>query len=421
MTVKRSAAIGFIFVTLLIDIIGIGIIIPVLPNLIEELIQGDISEASRYAGFLMASYGVMQFIFSPVIGGLSDRYGRRPVLLASLFGFGLDYIFLTLAPTIGWLFVGRIIAGILGGSFTTGAAYIADVSQPEKRSQNFGLIGAAFGLGFIIGPAVGGLLGELGSRVPFMAAAGLSFLNWLYGYFVLPESLKKENRRAFDWKRANPLGSILQLKKYPLIFGLVVALFLIYLAHHAVQGTWAFYTIEKFSWTTGMVGASLSFVGLISAIVQAGLIRLIIPWIGPKKSLFVGLILYGVGNLLFAFATHTWMMFAFSIVYCLGGITMPSMQGIISTQVKSNEQGELQGALTSLMSLASVFGPWIMTSLFYAFTRDKTNIYFPGAPLLLATILCVISVVIVAIVLTRDRKKNTLDSAAPNPKEGFLQ
>lgn len=407
MSVKKSAAIGFIFITLLIDIIGIGIIIPVLPKLIEELIHGDISEAARYAGLLMASYGIMQFICSPIIGGLSDMYGRRPVLLASLFGFGLDYIFLTLAPTIGWLFVGRIIAGALGGSFTTGAAYIADVSTPEKRSQNFGMIGAAFGLGFIIGPAVGGLLGELGPRVPFMAAAALSFLNWLYGYFVLPESLKKENRRPFDWKRANPLGSLMHLKKYPVIFGLVLALFLIYVAQHAVQGTWAFYTMEKFSWTEKTVGLSLSFVGLISAIVQAGLIRLIIPWIGPKKSLFAGLVLYALGNLLFAFATQSWMMFVFSIVYCLGGITMPSLQGIISTQVKANEQGELQGSLTSLMSLAAVFGPWIMTSLFYQFTRDKETIYFPGAPLLLASILCVISVIIVVFVFMRDRKVMT--------------
>lgn len=411
MTVKRSAAIGFIFVTLLIDVIGLGIIIPVLPKLIEELIGGGIPEASRYGGLLMAIYGVMQFICSPIIGGLSDKYGRRPVLLASLFGFGIDYIFLALAPTIGWLFVGRFIAGILGGSFTTGAAYIADVSTPEKRAQNFGLIGAAFGLGFIIGPAMGGLLGEFGSRVPFIAAAALSLINWLYGYFVLPESLSIENRREFDWKRANPLGSILQLKKYPLIYGLIAALFLVYLAQYAVQGTWAYYTIEKFKWSEGTIGLSLSFVGVISAIVQGGLIRVIIPKFGERRSLFIGLSFYAIGNLLFALATESWMMFVFSIAYCLGGIAMPSIQGIISTQVKANEQGELQGALTSLMSLAAVFGPWIMTTLFYAFTKDDAPLYLPGAPMLLASLLTLISAGIVAVVFLRDRKKNALHIA----------
>lgn len=401
---RRPAAIGFIFVTLLIDIMGLGIIIPVMPDLIKELIHGDLPEASKYGGLLMTAYGLMQFVFSPVVGGLSDKYGRRPVLLASLFGFGIDYIFLAFAPTIGWLFVGRCIAGIMGASFTTGAAYIADVSPPEKRAQNFGLIGAAFGLGFIVGPALGGFLGEYGSRIPFMVAAGLSLLNWLYGYFILPESLKPENRRPFDWKRSNPLGSLLNLRRYPLILGLVGALFLIYIGNHAVQGAWSFYTMEKFKWSKKMVGFSLSFVGLIGAIVQGGLIRLIIPRIGPRRSLFIGLTLYSIGNILFAFATESWMMFAFCIPYCLGGLTMPSMQGIISTQVPANEQGELQGALTSLMSFAAIFGPSIMTRLFYAFTRDTAHIYFPGAPLLLAAVLSFISTIIVIMVLTRHRE-----------------
>jgi DHA1 family tetracycline resistance protein-like MFS transporter len=403
--VKRSAAIGFIFVTLLIDVIGIGIIIPVMPKLIEGMIHGGLPEASRYGNMLIAVYAGMQFLFSPVIGGLSDQYGRRPVLLASLFGFGLDYTFLVFAPTIGWLVVGRVIAGILGASFTTGAAYIADISTPEKRAQNFGFIGAAFGLGFIIGPAVGGLLGGMGPRVPFMAAAGLSFLNWLYGYFILPESLKKENRRPFDWRRANPLGSLLHLRRYPLIYGLVAALFLIYIASHAVQGTWSYYTMEKFKWSESTVGWSLAFVGLISASVQAGLIRVIIPYTGPRKSLFIGLTLYMLGNFLFAFATQGWMMFAFSMVYCLGGLTMPSFQGIISTQVPANEQGELQGALTSLMSLASVIGPNVMAQLFYMYSNKGASFYFPGAPLLAGGILTLISMVIVVLVFSKDRKR----------------
>src|SRR5882762_128368 len=236
---SRSAAIGFIFITLLIDVTGWGIIIPVMPKLIEELIHGDVSTASKYGGWLTFTYAIMQFLCSPILGNLSDRFGRRPVLLFSLFGFGIDYLFLSFAPTIGWLFVGRAIAGITGASFTTATAYIADISTPEKRAQNFGMLGAAFGLGFIIGPAIGGQLGAIGPRVPFIASAALTFLNWLYGYFILPESLPKENRRRFEWKRANPVGSLLRLKRYPAVAGLVISLVLIYIAVHAVQSTWA--------------------------------------------------------------------------------------------------------------------------------------------------------------------------------------
>lgn len=391
---RKQAALIFIFITLLIDVTGLGIIIPVIPKLIEELIQGDISDASRYGGWLMSSYALIQFLCAPLLGGLSDKFGRRPVLLASLFGFGIDYLFLSFAPTIGWLFVGRIIAGVMGASFTTGAAYIADISTPEKRAQNFGLIGAAFGLGFIIGPVLGGLLGSIGSRVPFMAAAGLSLLNWLYGYFILPESLKPENRRPFDWKRANPVGSLGNIAKYPLLIGLVSSMFLLYIASHAVQGTWAYYTMEKFAWDEKMVGYSLGVVGLLSAIVQGGLIRVIIPNFGNVKSMYAGLTLYCIGFVLFAFANHSWMMFVFLIPYCFGGIAMPAMQGIISTHVSANEQGELQGALTSLMSLASIIGPWAMTSLFYTFTNEQASHYFPGAPLLAGAVLTVFSILL---------------------------
>lgn len=401
-----SAAVGFIFVTLLIDVIGIGIIIPVLPKLIAELIHGDVTDASKWGGWLMSSYAIVQFAFSPVIGGLSDRYGRRPVLLASLFGFGIDYLFLAFAPSIGWLFVGRTLAGLMGASFTTGGAYIADVSPPEKRAQNFGLIGAAFGLGFIIGPVLGGVLGQFGSRIPFLAAAGLSLVNWLYGYFILPESLKPENRRAFDIKRANPIGSLVHLFKYPVIIGLIGSIFLVYIAGYAVQGTWTYYTMEKFKWGEAMVGYSLGFVGVVSAIIQGGLIRVIIPKFGPKKSLLLGLMLYAVGNILFAFATEGWMMFAFTIPYCLGGITMPALQGIISTSVPPNEQGELQGAFTSLMSLASIVGPIIMTGLFYAYTKDDAHMYFPGAPLILGSILILVSLFLAILTMRRQRQKN---------------
>jgi MFS transporter, DHA1 family, tetracycline resistance protein len=391
---KRPAALGFIFITLLIDITGIGIIIPVLPTLISELIGGTMSDAARYGGWLLFSYAFVQFLCAPIIGGLSDQYGRRPVLLASLFGFGLDYLFLAYAPTIGWLFVGRIIAGIMGASFTTGAAYIADVSTPEKRAQNFGLLGAAFGLGFIIGPVVGGLLGQYGSRVPFLAAAALSLLNWLYGYFILPESLKPENRRPFSWKRANPAGSLRHLRKFPVIAGLIISLILVYIASHSVQSVWSYYTMEKFDWHEAQVGYSLGAVGLLSAIVQGGLIRLIIPKLGRERSVYIGLLLYSIGFTLFAFASKGWMMYVFMVPYILGGIAGPAIQGLISTEVPANEQGELQGGLTSLQSVTSIIGPPLMTGLFAYFTRHDTALYFPGAPLLLGAVLTLVSTIL---------------------------
>ena len=390
---KRSKnALPFIFVTMLIDVIGLGIIIPVLPKLIEEMIGGDLSMASTYAGWLMFAYATMQFLFSPIIGALSDRYGRRPVLLISLFGFGVDYLLMGFAPTIAWLFVGRLISGITGASFTTATAYIADISTPEKRAQNFGLIGAAFGLGFIIGPVLGGLLGHYGARVPFFAAAGLALLNTAYGYFILPESLDKEHRRKFEWKRANPVGSLKRLSHYPVILSLVVSLVFIYIASHATQSTWTFYTMEKFKWNEQMVGYSLGFVGLMIAIVQGGLIRIVIPKLGQKKSIYVGLTLYVIGFICFAFATKSWMMFAFVVPFSLGGICGPALQGVMSGQVPANEQGELQGALTSLISVTSIVGPLLMTNLFSYFTASDAPIYFPGAPFLMGAVLTLFSV-----------------------------
>jgi MFS transporter, DHA1 family, tetracycline resistance protein len=377
---------------MLIDVIGLGIIIPVLPKLIEEMIGGDLSMASTYAGWLMFAYATMQFLFSPIIGALSDKYGRRPVLLISLFGFGIDYLLMGFAPTIIWLFIGRLISGITGASFTTATAYIADISTPEKRAQNFGLIGAAFGLGFIIGPVLGGLLGHYGARIPFFAAAGLALLNTLYGYFILPESLDKEHRRKFEWKRANPIGSLKRLSHYPVILSLVVSLVFIYIASHATQSTWTFYTMEKFKWNEKMVGYSLGFVGLMIAIVQGGLIRLVIPKLGQKKSIYIGLTLYVIGFVCFAFATKSWMMFAFVIPFSLGGICGPALQGVMSGQVPANEQGELQGALTSLISVTSIVGPLLMTNLFSYFTAADSPVYFPGAPFLMGAVLTLFSV-----------------------------
>lgn len=397
----NKQALLFIFITLLVDCTGIGIIIPVVPTLIQQLTGATVSEAATYGGWLTFAYAVMQFLFSPVLGGLSDRYGRRGILLMSLFGLGIDYIFLFFAPTIGWLFVGRIIAGICGASFTTASAYIADISTDENRAQNFGMIGAAFGLGFIVGPIIGGLFGNYGVRIPFLVAAVLSLMNWIYGYFILPESLKPENRRNFDWKRANPIGSLLQLTKYPTIIGLVSSTLLIYIAGHAAQSTWTFYTMEKFQWNELWIGASISFVGVSVAVVQGGLIKTTMAKFGAKKSVFIGLCLYVVGFTLFAFATHGWMMFVFMIPYALAGIAGPAIQSIVSGQVPPNAQGELQGALTSLISLTSIIGPLLMTSLFAYFTSKTAPVYFPGAPFMAGAVLTVISLVMAYFSLKR--------------------
>ena len=400
---KRKAALGFIFATLLIDVMGLGIIIPVIPKLIEHLIHGDVSDASSYAGWLTAAYAGMQFLFAPLIGNLSDKYGRRPVLLFSLLGFSVDYLFSAFAPTIAWLFVGRIVAGITGASFTTGSAYIADISTPENRAANFGMVGVAFGLGFIIGPVIGGILGKYDVHYPFIAAAVLALLNATYGYFILPESLDMAHRRPLDLKRCSPWGSLIQLKKYKSVIGLAISLFLVYFAVQAVQSVWTFYTMDKFHWNEAMIGYSLGAVGLFVAIVQGGLIRLIIPKLGQERSIWIGLLLYAGGLLLFAFATKGWMMFAFLVPYCLGGIAGPALQGYMSNSVPANEQGELQGGLTSLMSISSIFGPLLMTESFYFFTKPNSFFQFPGAPFVIGSILMLLS----ALLAIRSFKKNT--------------
>ena len=379
---------------MLIDIIGLGLIIPVIPKLISELIHGDISEAAKYGGWLIFAYSLTQFVFSPVIGNLSDKFGRRPIILISLFGFSIDYLFLAFAPSITWLFVGRIIAGITGASITTAAAYIADMSTPENRAKNFGLIGAAFGLGFIIGPLIGGFLGQYGARVPFYAAAILCMINFLYGYFILPESLSIENRREFNWKKANPIGAILNLKKYPTLIGLIAAIFITYTASHAVQSNWTYFTIYKFSWSEKMVGISLGVVGLLVGAVQGGLVRITNPILGNKKSIIIGMSLYCVGMFLFATATQSWMMFVFLVPYCLGGISGPALQAVISEQVGASEQGEIQGTLTSIMSASSIIGPPLMSSIFYYFTHKNAPFQFAGAPFVLGGLLNLIALFI---------------------------
>lgn len=389
---KQKWALSFIFITLLIDFTGFGIISPVIPKLIENLIGGDISDASQYGGWLTFSYAILQFVCAPILGGLSDRYGRRPVLLLSMFGMGVDYLFLAFAPSIFWLFVSRIILGITGASITAASAYIADISTPEKRAQNFGLLGMALGIGFTLGPSIGGLFSTMwGMRAPFLVTAALSLINALYGYFILPESLKIENRRAFDWKRSNPVGTLKQLRKYQNIYSLLGAVFLIYVAVQAIQSNWTFYTMFKFNWKEDMVGYSLSLSGILLAIVQGGLIRIVLPKLGYHRAVYIGLLIYMVSFLLFGLAGSGWMMFAILVIYSMGGIFGPSLQGIMSNQVPPTEQGELQGGMTSLISLSNIIGPLLMTGVFHHFSKKNTPFLFPGAPFFLAAFLTSIS------------------------------
>ena len=391
---EKKAAIGFIFLTLVIDITGWGIIIPVVPKLIQELTGGDLSDASKIGGWLLFTYAFTQFLLSPLIGNLSDKYGRRPIILFSLLGFSIDYLFIAFAPTLMWLFVARFISGITGASITTATAYIADISTPENRAKNFGMIGAAFGIGFIIGPVIGGLLGQFGPRVPFYAAAVLCFINFLYGYFVLPESLPKENRRELDWSKTNPIKAIMNLRKYPKIFGLFISIMLVYIGSHAVHSNWSYFTMYQFKWDEKMVGISLGIIGLLVGIVQGGLIRWINPKIGNEKSIIYGLILYTLGMFLFSMATESWMMFTFLIPYCLGGIAGPALQSVITENVPANEQGEIQGTLTSIMSATAIIGPPLMSNVFYNFSNKNATIHFPGAPFILGGILMLFSAII---------------------------
>ncbi|SDC83185.1 TCR/Tet family MFS transporter [Niabella drilacis] len=402
---SRNAAIGFIFITMTIDVIGFGLIIPVMPKLIAELKHISISEASIYGGDLLALYAVMQLLFSPFMGNLSDRFGRRPVLLLSLLGFCFDYLILAFAHTYSLLVVGRILSGITGASFTTATAYIADISTNENRAKNFGLIGAAFGLGFVIGPALGGLLSVWGLRAPFFAAAGLCLLNFLYGYFVLPESLKPENRRPFNWLKANPVGSLLLFLKYPGILGLVLCFFFIFLGGHAVQSNWSYFTMDQFKWSEKEVGISLAIVGVLVGVVQGVLIRYTSPRLGNEKSAYTGLFFYAFGMILFAFATRSWMMYAFLVPYCMGGIAGPALQALITNQVPANEQGALQGGLNCIMSLTSIIGPLMMTRTFYFFSHEQAPVYFPGAPFVLGAALMLISAVMAYYMLHVKKKR----------------
>ena len=387
-------AIAFIAITLLLDTIGFGLISPVMPKLLVQLTGEGVSHAAIYGGFLSFLYAAMQFLWAPVLGNLSDRFGRRPVLLFSIGALGVDYLIMGSAPTLGWLFVGRGVSGMAGASFTPAYAYVADISPPERRAQNFGVISAMFGLGFIIGPALGGLLGQFGPRAPFFAAATLSLLNFCYGIFVLPESLAPERRRPFDWRRANPLGTFRQMQKHPLVLGLLGALFLWMVANQVFPSTWSYYTKYRFGWSEAMIGASMALVGAIMVTSQMTLLRFIVPRLGERKVALLGITVAAVGYAGFASATAGWMMFAWLATWFFGAIVFPVTNAVMSHRIAPEAQGELQGAVAGLASLAAIVGPLLMTQLFGRFTSPGAPAHVPGAAFLAAALLTLVCLAI---------------------------
>ena len=404
---QSKRAMLFILITVLIDTIGFGIIAPVTPELIMELTGESLSEAALYGGWLMFLYALTQFFAAPILGNLSDRFGRRPVLMASLFTLGLDYLLMAMAPDLTWLFVGRAIAGVAGATFATANAYIADVSNAEERAQNFGLLGSAWGLGFILGPVIGGVLGEYGSRVPFFAASALAGANVLYGYFVLPESLPVESRRPFKLVRANPVGALSQMRRFPGVLVLFGALLLYQLAHDANPSTWTYYTMLKFDWTERDVGFSMGVLGISITLVQGLLIRVVIPKLGDRGTVLLGLLIMAAGYLGFSLATEGWMMLVFIVPFALGGLAMPALRSILSNRVGANSQGELQGAMSSLMSLTAIIAPVFLTQLFGYFTSAQAPFYFPGASFFMAALLTAGSAVVIAGVLFSARGRDS--------------
>jgi len=387
----RQPALVFVFITLFLDVLGIGLVVPILPKLVASLAGGGVDRASYLFGWLTGLYALMQFLFAPVLGNLSDRFGRRPVILFSLFGSGLDYFLLAWAPTLPWFFLGRLVSGITGANYSAAAAYIADVSPPERRAANFGLIGAAFGLGFIVGPALGGWLGDYGLRWPFVAAGVLTLVNWLYGLFILPESLKPENRRAFRLSRSNPVGALLELGRHRLVLGLSVSYFISSLAHQVYPSIWVLYTGYRYGWDTKQTGLSLALVGLMAAIVQGGLARKILPALGERRSAILGfatmaLVLAGYG-----LAPVGWSVYPMIVFGSLSGLAVPAIQGMISRTVGDDEQGGIQGSLTSLQSVAGAIGPPLATAVFGFFISEKAPAVVPGAPFFLSSGLAVLA------------------------------
>lgn len=391
----------FMFMTVLMSMIGFGIIMPVMPDLLTEVTGRNVSAAASYGGWLYFTYALAQFVMSPVLGGLSDRFGRRPVLLVSLLVYSIDFLLLAMAPTFAWLVFARIVSGATAATYSTANAVIADVSPPEKRSANFGMMGAAFGLGFIIGPAIGGVLGDFGTRAPFFAAAAVGFANFLFGLVAFPETLRK--KRPFSWVRANPLGSLWSVGRYGIVFAVLVAFFLMQFAYQALPSVFSYFAKFKYGWTPAEIGYALTFVGLTAAVVQGGLIRKLMPLLGETRAVLVGATSMTISFIGYAFFSPAGpYIYLWIAVGGLGGLMMPAMQGLMSSAVPSDSQGELQGAVASVMSMTMMFAPLVMTQIFTAYT-DGEGPVLPGAPLVLSSILIALSMIPFAIIVARSR------------------
>lgn len=414
---------AFILLTLLIDILAIGIIIPVLPELVKSFVGGDESAAGWYVGIIAATYSMMQFFCAPVLGALSDRFGRRPIILGSLFGLGVDFIVTGLAMSVGWLFVGRFIAGVMGASFSTSNAYIADISNDENRARNFGLVGMMFGLGFIIGPALGGVLGGISLRLPFFVAAGLSLVNWLYGYFILPESLPPEKRSATITLRSmNPFGTITRLRAYPMVLGLAAAFVFSSLAQRGLENVWVLSMGFRFGWGEITNGLALSLVGIMAVIVQGGMVRPVIRRFGERRTLMMAISVSSVSFLCYGLATQGWMIPCIIVFGSLSGLSGPAIQSLVTSRVDPREQGRVQGALTSLISLTNILAPLIFTAgLFRYFTHEGTRIRyngepFAGAPFLFGSLLLLVALGILYRVFQKFPAADPVAAAAaPDP------
>jgi len=393
MKTPKGALFTIIGVSLL-NSVGFGIVLPVMPQLIMDVANVEIADAAIWGGWLLLAYALMQFLFAPIIGSLSDRFGRRRLLLVSIATMALDYVILAYAPSLLWLFIARLVAGSAAATNSIVGAYIADISSEEERAQNFGLIGAAFGAGFVLGPAIGGLLGEFGPRVPFLVTAVLSGINFLCVLIFVKESLSTENRRSFDFVRASHVGALRRIGKVPMLTGIIAALFFYNMAHMVLPATWSYYTLEKFDWSPREIGYSLAFIGVLMVIVQAGLTKVAVEKLGVKQAAFVGMTFSLVAYVGYAFAPTGWVMYLAMFPGALAGLFSPAVQGIMTSLVGKNEYGELQGSVASLTALASIISPPIMTGLFSYFSRSEQHIYFPGAPFLLGAILVIIGMVL---------------------------
>jgi len=396
MTSSR-AALTFVLLSVFIDSLGFGIIIPSLPSVIMQLTGEPLATAADWGGYLMAVYALLQFFMAPVFGNLSDRFGRRPLLLGSLFAFGVDFLVTGLATSMLWLFVGRAFAGVFGASFSAAGAYIGDISDDTNRAKNFGFIGAAWGCGFTLGPVIGGFVAEhIDPRAPFFVAAGLAFANVAFGLFALPESLPVDRRRAFEWKRANPFGAFKSLTHLPMVAGLLFAMFLYQIAHDSLPAVWMFYTQQKFGWSPAQMGLSLTFVGIMTVIVMGGLTGVVVPRLGERRSILLGFGLMTVGFLGYAFASQGWMVYPALAIGSLGGIANPAVQSVMSKQAGPTAQGELQGANASIASVAAILSPVFMTQTFSYFSTAEAPVLFPGAPYLVSAVLVFCCVLICA-------------------------